>query len=78
VLAMLLLVVLVQECWCCTRQADRQCCAMLVMLLLVVTVLGDLGGRGSHSTVHRWTDGQMEARPHLEEHLHTDLMLQDT
>jgi hypothetical protein len=33
---MLLLVVMVLECWCCPRHADRQCCIVLAMLLLVV------------------------------------------
>ena len=37
--AMLLLKVMVLECWCCPRHADRECCAMLAMLLLVTMVL---------------------------------------
>jgi hypothetical protein len=39
VLAMLLLVTMVLECWCCPRDADRECCAGLAMLLLVTMVL---------------------------------------
>jgi hypothetical protein len=36
---MLLLKVMVLECWCCPRHADRQGCAVAAMLLLVVMVL---------------------------------------
>jgi hypothetical protein len=36
---MLLLVTMVLECWCCPRDADRECCAGLAMLLLVTMVL---------------------------------------
>ena len=38
-LAMLLLVTMVLECWCRPRHADRECCAVLAMLLLVTMVL---------------------------------------
>jgi hypothetical protein len=38
-LAMLLTVVMVLECWRCPRHADRECCAVLAMLLLVLMVL---------------------------------------
>jgi len=40
VVAMLLLVVMALECWCCPRQAGHQGCTVVAMLLLVVTVLG--------------------------------------
>jgi hypothetical protein len=36
---MLLLVMMVLECWCCHRHADRECCTVLAMLLLVAMVL---------------------------------------
>jgi hypothetical protein len=39
VLAMLLLLVMVPECWCCPHHADRECCAVLAMLPLLVMVM---------------------------------------
>jgi hypothetical protein len=39
VLAMLLLVTMVLECWCRPRHADREHCAVLAMLLRVAMVL---------------------------------------
>jgi hypothetical protein len=36
---MLLLVMMVLECWCCPRHADRQRCAVLAVILLVMIVL---------------------------------------
>ena len=38
-MAMLLLVAMALECWCCPCQADRQCYTVLAMLLLVMMVL---------------------------------------
>jgi hypothetical protein len=39
VLAMLLLVTMVLECWCRPRHADRECCTVLTVLLLAMRVL---------------------------------------
>ena len=37
--AMLLLVVMVLECWCCPHRDDRQCCTVLATLRLAMMVL---------------------------------------
>jgi hypothetical protein len=38
-MAMLLLLVMVLECWCCPRHVDCQCCTVLATLRLVMMVL---------------------------------------